>query len=115
MMGTIAFLLEIARRGRKRGICLGIVTQQPAFLPSELLELCNIRIMHRLSSTTNIGCLRESTGNVPDSMWRLLPSMGVGQAIIASPTYTRSVIAQVRPVASKRIEQQFLFEPLKVE
>jgi DNA helicase HerA-like ATPase len=115
MMGTIAFLLEIARRGRKRGICLGIVTQQPAFLPSELLELCNIRIMHRLSSTTNISCLQESTGNVPDSMWRLLPSMGVGQAIIASPTYTRSVIAQVRPVASKRIEQQFLFEPLKVE
>ncbi len=111
MMGTIAFLLEIARRGRKRGICLGIVTQQPAFLPSELLELCNIRIMHRLSSTTNIDCLKESTGNVPDSMWKILPSMGVGEAIIASPAYTRSVMAQVRPVASKRIEQQFLFEP----
>ena len=115
MLGTINFLLEIARRGRKRGICLGIVTQQPAFLPSELLELCNIRIMHRLSSTTNIEALQQSTGNVPDSMWRLLPSLGLGQSIIASPRYTRSVIGQIRPVASKRIEQQFLFEPIEKE
>ncbi|MCW3975998.1 MAG: ATP-binding protein [Candidatus Bathyarchaeota archaeon] len=115
MLGTINFLLEIARRGRKRGVCLGIVTQQPAFLPSELLELCNIRIMHRLSSTTNIDALQQSTGNVPNSMWKILPSLGLGQSIIASPRYTRSIIGQIRPVASKRIEQQYLFEPIENE
>ncbi|MEM3151358.1 MAG: ATP-binding protein [Candidatus Bathyarchaeia archaeon] len=103
MLATLMLILEIARRGRKRGICLGIVTQQPYHLPSELLELCNTRIMHRMSSTSNINVLKESTGNVPESLWDVLPSLGKGEAIIASPKYNRAVIARIRPVASKRI------------
>lgn len=103
MMATLILLLELARRGRKRGICLNIVTQQPAHLPPELLELCNTRIMHRMSSTTNIQSLKESTGNVPEAFWDTLPSLSRGQALIASPRYTQAIIAQVRPVMSKRL------------
>ncbi|MEM2843628.1 MAG: ATP-binding protein [Candidatus Bathyarchaeia archaeon] len=103
MLATLMLILEVARRGRKRGICLGIVTQQPYHLPSELLELCNTRIMHRMSSTSNINVLKESTGNVPESLWDILPSLGKGEAIIASPKYNRAVIARVRPVTSKRL------------
>ena len=103
MLATLMLILEIARRGRKRGICLGIVTQQPSHLPSELLELCNTRIMHRMSSTSNINVLKESTGNVPESLWDTLPSLGKGEAIIASPKYNRAVLVRVRPVASKRL------------
>ena len=103
MMATLILLLELARRGRKRGICLNIITQQPARLPAELLELCNTRIMHRMSSTTNIEVLRQSTGNVPESLWDTLPSLGRGEALIASPRYTTAVITQIRPVASRRL------------
>lgn len=103
MLATLMLLLELARRGRKRGICLCIVTQQPAHLPSELLELCNTRIMHRMSSTSNINVLKESTGNVPDSLWETLPSLGRGEAIVASPRYGRAIIAKIRPAASRRL------------
>jgi DNA helicase HerA-like ATPase len=103
MMATLVLLLELARRGRKRGICLNIISQQPARLPPELLELCNTRIMHRMSSATNIEVLKQSTGNVPESFWDTLPSLGRGEAIVASPRYTMAVITQIRPVASKRL------------
>ncbi len=107
MMATLGLVLEVARRGRKRGLCLGIVTQQPAHLPPEILELCNIRIMHRMSSTVNIDALKGSTGNVPESLWDLLPSLGQGQSIIASPSYARAIIAQIRPTASKRLATEY--------
>lgn len=103
MLATLLMLVELARRGRKRGICLGFVTQQPAHLPSEILELCNTRIIHRMSSTANIQVLRESTGNVPDPLWNMLPSLGRGEAVVASPKYSRAVTVKIRPVKSMRI------------
>jgi len=106
MMATLVLLLELARRGRKRGICLNIITQQPARLPPELLELCNTRIMHRMSSTTNIDVLKQSTGNVPESFWDTLPSLGKGEALIASPRYAMAVISQIRPVTSRRLKSE---------
>ena len=102
MMATLVLLLELARRGRKRGICLNIISQQPARLPSELLELCNTRIMHRMSSKANIDVLKQSTGNVPESFWETLPSLSRGEALVASPKYTMAIMTRVRPVASKK-------------
>jgi DNA helicase HerA-like ATPase len=96
-------IIEVARRGRKRGLCLGIVTQQPAHLPPELLELCNTRIIHRMSSVTNIDCLKESTGNVPEGMWNTIPSLGTGESILSSHKYSRALAVLVRPTVSKRI------------
>jgi DNA helicase HerA-like ATPase len=75
MLATLMLLIETARRGRKRGLNLGIVTQQPTHLPTELLELCNTRVIHRTNSTANIEVLRESTGNVPDEMWSTVTSL----------------------------------------
>jgi DNA helicase HerA-like ATPase len=103
MLATLMLIIEVARRGRKRGLCLGIVTQQPAHLPSELLELCNTRIIHRMSSAVNIDCLKESTGNVPDGMWNTVPSLGVGESLLSSHKYSRALAVQVRPTVSRRI------------
>lgn len=103
MTATLTMLTEMARQGRKRGIGLGLVSQQPALVPSELIELCNTRFMHRISSETNISILKVSTGNVPDSLWSLLPSLGNGEALIASPSFYHAVLARVRPNMSKRL------------
>lgn len=103
MLATLMLIIEVARRGRKRGLCLGIVTQQPAHLPPELLELCNTRIIHRMSSVTNIGCLKQSTGNVPEGMWNTVPSLGTGEVILSSHKYSRALAVLVRPTVSKRI------------
>ena len=107
MTATFTMLTEMARQGRKRGIGLGFVSQQPALVPSELVELCNTRFMHRISSEPNIRVLRSSTGNVPDSLWSLLPSLGNGEALISSPKFYHAVVAQVRPNMSKRLRVEY--------
>jgi DNA helicase HerA-like ATPase len=107
MMATLTMLTEMARKGRKRGIGLGLVSQQPALVPSELIELCNTRFMHRISSEANLKVLRNSTGNVPDSLWDLLPSLGNGEALVSSPRYYHAIIAQLRPNMSKRLRVEY--------
>jgi len=103
MLATLMLIIETARRGRKRGFSLGIVTQQPVHLPSEILELCNTRVMHRMSSTANIDVLKESTGNVPEGLWNTIPSLERGEAIISTPRYSRALPVTVRPTKSMRI------------
>lgn len=107
MMATLTMLTEMARKGRKRGIGLGLVSQQPALVPSELIELCNTRFMHRISSEANLEVLRRSTGNVPDSLWDLLPSLGNGEALISTPRFYHAVVAQMRPNVSKRLRVEY--------
>lgn len=107
MTATLTMLTEMARQGRKRGIGLGMVSQQPSLVPTELIELCNTRFMHRISSEPNIDILRKSTGNVPDSLWSLLPSLGKGEALVSSPLYYQAVVARIRPNASKRLRIEY--------
>ena len=107
MTATLTMLTEMARQGRKRGIGLGFVSQQPALVPSELIELCNTRFIHRISSEANIEVLRNSTGNVTDSLWTLLPSFGNGEVLIASPKFHHAVIAQIRPNMSRRLRVEY--------
>jgi biotin operon repressor len=42
-------LLEISRRGRKRGLGLLLVTQRPAFLSKDVLSQCNNQLIGRLT------------------------------------------------------------------
>jgi DNA helicase HerA-like ATPase len=107
MTATLTMLTEMARKGRKRGIGLGLISQQPALVPSELIELCNTRLMHRISSEPNIEVLRMGTANVPESLWSVLPSLGNGEALISSPKFHHSVIAQIRPNMSKRLRTEY--------
>jgi hypothetical protein len=107
MLATLQLLTEMARQGRKRGLSLGIVSQQPALLPPELIELCNTRFIHRLGSLPNLQALRNSTGNVPESLWDALTSLGRGEALIASPALEHAIITQIRPNRSKRLKVEF--------
>ena len=107
MTATLTMITEMARQGRKRGIGLSLVSQQPALVPSELIELCNTRLIHRTSSEPNIEVLRKSTANVPESLWALLPSLGNGEALISSPKFNHSVIAQIRPNMSRRLRTEY--------
>jgi hypothetical protein len=107
MLATLTMLTEMARQGRKRGLSLGIVSQQPSLLPGELIELCNTRFIHRLGSLPNLETLRNSTGNVPESLWGTLSSLGRGEALIASPALEHAIITLVRPNRSKRLKVEF--------
>ena len=107
MLATLTMLTELARQGRKRGLSLGIVSQQPCLLPAELIELCNTRFIHKLGSLPNLEALRNSTGSVPESLWNALPSLARGEALIASPSLEHAIITLVRPNRSKRLKVEF--------
>ena len=103
MIATATMLFELARRGRKRGICLFFVSQQPAHLPTEIFELCNTRFIHRISSTENLEVVQRSTGGVPRALWQAVTSLGRGECLLVSPKFHHAVVVKVRPAASKRL------------
>ncbi|MGA2286764.1 MAG: helicase HerA-like domain-containing protein [Dehalococcoidia bacterium] len=102
MQETIELLREIARRGRKRWLGLTFISQQPSHLPNEMFELCNTRIVHNVRSRGNLQTLRTTAGDVSDEIWDLVPSLGVGQAVVSTPQYRDPLVVNVRPAKSLR-------------
>lgn len=102
MQETVEMLREIARRGRKRWLGLVFISQQPGHLPAEIFELCNTRIVHNVKSTANLRALKATSGDVSEEMWNLVPSLGVGQAVVSTPQYRDPVVVNVRPCMTRR-------------
>lgn len=102
MQETVETLREIARRGRKRWMGLVFISQQPGHLPSEIFELCNTRIVHNVKSLSNLRALRATGGDLSEEMWNLIPTLGVGQAMVSTPQYRDPVVVNVRPCMSRR-------------
>jgi len=102
MHETVEMLREIARRGRKRWLGLCFISQQPAHLPTEIFELCNTRIVHSVKSQANLGSLKLTAGDVAEEIWNMVPSLGIGQAVISSPQFRDPLVVNVRPAQTKR-------------
>jgi DNA helicase HerA-like ATPase len=77
---------RIARRGRKRWLGLVFITQLPQHLPNEVLGLVNNWILHKIADSTVVGRLRRSIGGISEGLWRNLPSLAPGQAVISFTT-----------------------------
>jgi DNA helicase HerA-like ATPase len=103
MEATVDMLKIIARRGRKRWLCLCFVSQQPAHIPTEIFELCNSRIIHAIKSEPNINALKSTTGGVVSEVWNIVPTLGQGQALIVTPQFTHPLIVNMRPAKSQRL------------
>lgn len=102
MAATLGMIRTIARRGRKRWLCLCFISQQPAHLPNEIFELCNTRIIHSIKSEHNLQALKATGGDIVEEVWTQIPSLGVGQAIISSPQFNHPIQVDIRPAKSKR-------------
>ncbi len=103
MEATIDMLKVIARRGRKRWLSLCFISQQPSHIPNEIFELCNTRIIHSLKSEPNIQAIKNTTGGVVESVWKSLPTLSTGQALIISAQLTHPILASIRPSKSERL------------
>jgi DNA helicase HerA-like ATPase len=88
---------RIARRGRKRWLGLAFITQLPQHLPDEVLGLINGWILHKIGDSNVVNRLRRSIGGISDSLWRQLPSLASGQAIVSFTTLTRPLQVSVDP------------------
>jgi DNA helicase HerA-like ATPase len=88
---------RIARRGRKRWLGLVFITQLPQHLPDDVLGLINNWILHKISDAYVISRLKRSIGGINESLWRNLPSLAPGQAIISFTTHLRPLEISVDP------------------
>jgi DNA helicase HerA-like ATPase len=102
MGATLDMIRTIARRGRKRWLCLGFISQQPSHLPGEIFELCNTRIIHSIKSERNIEVLKATGGDIKQEVWNMVSGLGIGQAIISSPQYDHPIQVDIRPAKSRR-------------
>ncbi len=92
---------RIARRGRKRWLGLAFVTQLPQHLPDEALGLINNWVLHKISDANVVNRLRRSIGGIDESLWRTLPGLAPGQAIVSFTHLARPLLVSVDPTPSK--------------
>lgn len=92
---------RIARRGRKRWLGLVFVTQLPQHLPDEVLGLINSFILHKISDANVVSQLKRSIGGVDASLWNRLPNLAAGQAIVSTPSLSRSLLVAIDPSPCK--------------
>ena len=88
---------RIAKRGRKRWLGLVFITQLPQQLPDEVLGLINNWIMHKIGDANVVNRLRRSIGGVDEALWRNIPMLAPGQAVISFTCHTRPLQITVDP------------------
>lgn len=88
---------RIARRGRKRWLGLVFITQLPQHLPDEVLGLVNNWILHKIADSTVVGRLRRSIGGINEGLWRDLPSLAPGQAVVSFTSLARPLQMSIDP------------------
>jgi DNA helicase HerA-like ATPase len=92
---------RIARRGRKRWLGLGFITQLPQHLPDEVLGLINNWVLHKIGDASVISRLKRSIGGISEGFWQAMPSLAPGQAVVSFTTYARPLRVTVDPSPCK--------------
>jgi DNA helicase HerA-like ATPase len=88
---------QLARRGRKRWLGLVFVTQLPQYLPPQLFGLVNSYILHKITDPQVVDDLRRTVSGIDPALWRRLPTLAPGQAIVAFPHLARPLLATIDP------------------
>jgi hypothetical protein len=101
MPNLFAQVARIARRGRKRWLGLVFVTQLPQHLPDEVLGLLNNWVLHKITDVNVVSGLRKQIGGIDESLWKRLPSLAPGQAIVSFTSMARPLLVAVDPAPCK--------------
>ncbi|MGH3321766.1 MAG: ATP-binding protein [Streptosporangiaceae bacterium] len=88
---------RIAKRGRKRWLGLVFVTQLPQHLPREVLGLVNNHVLHKITDEGVIRGLRGTIPGIDEGLWRRLPALAPGQAVVSFTHMTRPLLVSVDP------------------
>jgi len=92
---------RIARRGRKRWLGLAFITQLPQHLPDEVLGLINNWVLHKINDVGVVTRLRGSIGGIDDSLWKRLPALAPGQAVVSFTSMARALLVAIDPTPCK--------------
>lgn len=77
------------------------VTQAPEHLPNELLGLINNFILHKIKGERVISSLSRSIGGVDEGLWKRLPNLAPGQAVVSFGHLARPLLVAVDPAPAK--------------
>lgn len=88
---------RIARRGRKRWLGLVFVTQLPQHLPRQIFGLVNSYVLHKIADPQVVSVLQRTVSGIDESLWKRLPGLAPGQAIVAFPHLARPLLTAMDP------------------
>ncbi len=104
-ISAMPFLFEqvarIAKRGRKRWLSLVFVTQLPQHLPRQLFGLINNYILHKINDEQTLGRLQKVISGVDESLWKRMPGLAPGQAVVSLTSMTRPLLTSIDPAPCK--------------
>jgi DNA helicase HerA-like ATPase len=92
---------RIARRGRKRWLGLVFVTQLPQHLPRQLFGLVNSYVLHKIADPHVVSTLERTVSGIDPSLWKRLPGLAPGQAIVAFPHLARPLLVAMDPAPAQ--------------
>src|SRR5437868_7904609 len=92
---------RIAKRGRKRRLGLGFVTQLPQHLPRQVFGLVNSYILHKITDPQVVNTLRHTVSGIDEGLWNRLSGPAPGQAIVSFPHMARPLLVAIDPARSE--------------
>ncbi len=92
---------RIAKRGRKRWLSLVFVTQLPQHLPRQVFGLVNSYVLHKITDPQVVSTLQRTVAGIDEGLWKRLPGLAPGQAIVSFPHMTRPLLAAIDPAPTK--------------
>lgn len=92
---------RISKRGRKRWLGLVFVTQLPQHLPGQLFGLVNSYILHKITDPHVVNSLQRTVSGIDAGLWKRLPGLAPGQAIVSFPHLSRPLLLAIDPAPSK--------------
>lgn len=93
---SLGILRTILSEGRKFGFGVGIVSQRPSKLDSDVLSQCGTQIIMQIQNPTDQQAIRQSVESAGADVLDELPGLTPGQAIIAGDAMNAPVLARIR-------------------
>ncbi|HEY7065732.1 MAG TPA: ATP-binding protein [Chloroflexota bacterium] len=92
---------RLAKRGRKRWLGLVFVTQLPQHLPRQVFGLVNSYVLHKITDPDVVSTLQRTVSGIDEGLWRQLPGLAPGQAIVSFPHLARPLLVSIDPTPAK--------------
>ena len=89
-------LKQILAEGRKFGVSIGLISQRPGKLDSDVLSQCMTQCIMRITNPIDQARIAESVESVGRDLLKELPSLSKGQVIISGASVNTPVMLRVR-------------------
>jgi DNA helicase HerA-like ATPase len=94
---TTQILKTILSEGRKFGVSVGLISQRPGRLDSDVLSQCMTQCLMRIVNPIDQARVAESIESVGRDLLKELPALSKGQVILAGSAVNTPLLCQVRP------------------